>query len=381
MKIVLVQSRVCFGGAEHVGVMLANALAEYHDVVLATNTQLEVSYAISDSVKVRNIFPSIPHGVKKWTGAIQQLRKLFVQEKPDVAIGILSTCSFICKVAGVGLGIPVVATEHDAFERPESAPMSRGNAFSKFWLNRLFDVVTVLTKADKQVIGNRLRRVVVMSNPLSLQPATVESRNEFKDAEGNTFAKKPIVLAAGRLDSWHYKGFDVLLEAWAKVLARCKENIEAEGWRLCIAGKDEADGLSHLQSLVRKLELGDSVSFLGFRKDMVRLYQEASVFALSSRCEGFGLVLVEAMSQGCACVATDYKGRQKEIFGDAECGLLCPPEDAEALAEALQSVMTDATLRHRLQKNAIERSRFFMPLHIVKLWEQLLSEVVAARKK
>lgn len=57
MKIVLVQSRVCFGGAEHVGVMLANALAVHHDVVLATNTQLEVSYAISDSVKVRNIFP------------------------------------------------------------------------------------------------------------------------------------------------------------------------------------------------------------------------------------------------------------------------------------------------------------------------------------
>ena len=168
MKIVLVQSRVCFGGAEHVGVMLANALSVHHDVVLATNTQLEVSYAISDSVKVRNIFPPIPHGVKKWTGAIQQLRQLFVQEKPDVAIGILSTCSFICKVAGVGLDIPVVATEHDAFERPESAPMSRGNAFSKYWLNRLFDVVTVLTEADKQVIGNRLRRVVVMSNPLSL---------------------------------------------------------------------------------------------------------------------------------------------------------------------------------------------------------------------
>lgn len=57
MKIIIVQSRVCFGGAEHVGVMLANGLAAHHDVVLATNMQLEVSYAISDSVKVRNIFP------------------------------------------------------------------------------------------------------------------------------------------------------------------------------------------------------------------------------------------------------------------------------------------------------------------------------------
>lgn len=381
MKIIIVQSRACFGGAEHVGVMLANGLAERHEVLLATNMHVEISFSISKRVRICNIFPKEHHNIHKWLSAIQQLRQLFIEEKPDVAIGILSTCSFICKVAGVGLGIPVVATEHDAFERPESAPMSRGNAFSKFWLNRLFDVVTVLTEADKQVIGNRLRRVVVMPNPLSLQPVTVDGPNEFNDAEGNTFAKKPIVLAAGRLGPWHCKGFDVLLEAWAKVHARCKDNIQADGWRLCIAGKDEADGLSRLQSMVREKGLSDSVSFLGFRKDMVRLYQEASVFALSSRYEGFGLVLVEAMSQGCACVSTDYKGRQREIFGDAECGLLCPPEDAEALAEALQSVMTDATLRHRLQKNAIERSRFFMPLHIVKLWEQLLSEVVAARKK
>lgn len=380
MKIVIVQSRVCFGGAERVGVMLANVLAEKHEVWLATNTHLEMSYAVSGKVKVCNIFPDIPHGPKKWMGAIRNLRTLFKNENPDVAIGILSTCSFVCKVAGAGLGVPVVATEHDAFERPASAPISKGNVFSKFWLNKLFDMVTVLTEADRKVIGNRLRRIEVMPNPLSLEPLSVNGKGEMTDNGGQRVIKRHVVLAAGRLDAWHCKGFDVLLEAWAKVSARCKEQMQAGDWRLCIAGKDEADGQKHLDSLVQKYNIGNTVSFLGFRTDMVELYRGASVFVLSSRYEGFGLVLIEAMSQGCACVATDYKGRQMEILGSDDCGVVCQPEDVEALADALQRVMTDDSLRHRLQVNAVERSRYFLPSNIVKRWDRLLANVVASRK-
>ena len=380
MKICIVQSRACFGGAEHVGVMLANTLAEKHEVWLVTNTHLDISYAVSNRVKLCNIFPNIPHGPKKWLSAIRNLRTLFKKVNPDVAIGILSTCSFICKVAGWGLGIPVIATEHDAFERPECAPMSKGNTFSKFWLNKLFDVVTVLTEADRKVIGNRLRRVAVMPNPLSLTPLSISVGGSMTNDEGEPVYKRPFVLAAGRLDAWHYKGFDLLLKAWAMVQTACKEQMQREGWKLVIAGKDEAEGQRYLETLVHKYSLRDNVSFLGFRKDMVRLYQESSIFVLSSRYEGFGLVLIEAMSQGCACVTTDYKGRQMEILGSEDCGMVCQPEDVDALAEALQRVMMDDELRQQLQRNAIARSRYFLPANIVKRWEQLIAEVVARKQ-
>lgn len=380
MKIVIVQSRLCFGGAEHVGMMLANALSENHEVWLATNTHLDISYMVSDRVKLCNIFPNCPHGPKKWMGAIERLHKLFKKVKPDVAIGILSTCSFICKVAGWGLGIPVIATEHDAFERPECAPMSKGNTFSKFWLNKLFDVVTVLTEADRKVIGNRLHRVAVMPNPLSLTPLSISVGGSMTNDEGKPVYKRPFVLAAGRLDAWHYKGFDLLLKAWARVQTACKEQMQREGWKLVIAGKDEAEGQRYLETLVHKYSLGDAVSFLGFRKDMARLYQESSIFVLSSRYEGFGLVLIEAMSQGCACVTTDYKGRQMEILGSEDCGMVCQPEDVDALAEALQRVMMDDELRQQLQRNAIARSRYFLPANIAKRWEQLIAEVVARKQ-
>ena len=360
--------------------MLANTLAEKHEVWLVTNTHLDISYAVSNRVKLCNIFPNIPHGPKKWLSAIRNLRTLFKKVNPDVAIGILSTCSFICKVAGWGLGIPVIATEHDAFERPECAPMSKGNTFSKFWLNKLFDVVTVLTEADRKVIGNRLHRVAVMPNPLSLTPLSISVGGSMTNDEGKPVYKRPFVLAAGRLDAWHYKGFDLLLKAWARVQTACKEQMQREGWKLVIAGKDEAEGQRYLETLVHKYSLGDAVSFLGFRKDMARLYQESSIFVLSSRYEGFGLVLIEAMSQGCACVTTDYKGRQMEILGSEDCGMVCQPEDVDALAEALQRVMMDDELRQQLQRNAIARSRYFLPANIAKRWEQLIAEVVARKQ-
>lgn len=74
------------------------------------------------------------------------------------------------------------------------------------------------------------------------------------------------------------------------------------------------------------------------------------------------------------------QGRQKEIVGSVGCGLLCQPEDVEALAGALQRVMTDDGLRHRLQENAIVRSRYFLPTNIVERWDRLLADVVASRK-
>ena len=258
--------------------------------------------------------------------------------------------------------------------------MSKGNTFSKFWLNKLFDVVTVLTEADRKVIGNRLRRVAVMPNPLSLTPLSISVGGSMTNDEGEPVYKRPFVLAAGRLDAWHYKGFDLLLKAWAMVQTACKEQMQREGWKLVIAGKDEAEGQRYLETLVHKYSLRDNVSFLGFRKDMVRLYQESSIFVLSSRYEGFGLVLIEAMSQGCACVTTDYKGRQMEILGSEDCGMVCQPEDVDALAEALQRVIMDDELRQRLQINAIARSRYFLPANIVKRWEQLIAEVVARKQ-
>ena len=148
---------------------------------------------------------------------------------------------------------------------------------------------------------------------------------------------------------------------------------------------------------------------------MEKLYQDASIFVLSSRYEGFGLVLIEAMSQGCACIACDYKGRQREIMCPeghgsklppslshaprlrdstasvddlrfkvqgsnnkvelCETGILCEPDNVEALAEAMRKMIVDDEYRESVRKNAIERSKYYSIENTMDRWEELLNKL------
>ena len=107
----------------------------------------------------------------------------------------------------------------------------------------------------------------------------------------------------------------------------------------------------------------------------LNLYQRSSVFTLSSRYEGFGLVLIEAMSQGCACVACDFKGRQGEIIQDGISGLLCQPEDVDNLVQALDSILSDEEKRTALQEQAILRSRDFSLTKVIDRWYDIFKQM------
>ena len=130
-----------------------------------------------------------------------------------------------------------------------------------------------------------------------------------------------------------------------------------------------------MKDLCYKYGVSESVEFQDFQEDILPYYQQASIFVLSSRYEGFGLVLIEAMSQGCACVACDYKGRQSEIVGNRCGGITCEPDNEKALACEIELLIEDVKLRSQLQVNAIFRASAFLVEHITKRWEEILRKV------
>ena len=369
MKIFVVCSRLGYGGAEHVAVMWANGFAERgHDITLISNLYEEITFKIDERIKVRNLISSVDSKTKKWCGAVKNVRKLAKENQPDVIISVMRVCSVIAKLAVIGLNIPVIATEHNAYEWPECNPMPFQARFFKFHLSKFYNAVTVLTEADKKIIGNRLKNSVVIPNPLSLKPIEKISKRQNN------------VLAVGRLDAWLVKGFDVLIRAWAQVIksnktANSRFKVQSEKWKLQIAGTGNEKSLNYLKQLCKENDVEDSVEFLGFQKDIEKLYQEASIFVLSSRYEGFGLVLIEAMSQGCACVACDYKGRQREIIQNVSQGLCCEPDDVKALAEALRRMMTDDEYRESVRKNAAERSKHYLIENVISQWNCLFTQI------
>lgn len=365
MRICIVCSRLSFGGAERVAVMWANGFVErVHEVMVVSNLFDPITYQLDQRVIVRDLVSDNQRKWKKWGSAFGNVRKALKEFKPDVVIGVMSTCSIIARMTTMGKGIPVIATEHNSFDRPSSAPLGKWEKITKFFLNRAYSHVTVLTEADRQYIGTRLNNVEVMPNPLALRP--VEMIPE----------KKKVLLAAGRLDVWHTKGFDLLIRAWANVVSSLKSQVSSEGWRLQIAGTGSEESLQYLKQMCKESGVESSVDFLGFRTDIEELYKQSEIFVLSSRYEGFGLVLIEAMSQGCACVACDYKGRQREIITDDSMGLCCEPDNAEALTEGIKRMMEDEEYRKSVQLKAIERSKYYSIDNIMDRWEALLTQIV-----
>mgnify|MGYP006296481181 FL=1 len=156
----------------------------------------------------------------------------------------------------------------------------------------------------------------------------------------------PVVLGAGRLSK--QKGFDVLIDAFASVLER------APNAHLVIAGS--GNDMEKLRRRAEGLGIAESVTLPGHVDDVRALMAGADVYALSSRNEGMANALLEAMSVGCAIVATDVSGTVQAVRDGKE-ALVVPPEDVGALAEALVRLLSDADLREELGAAALERAR------------------------
>ncbi|MGP1590643.1 MAG: glycosyltransferase family 4 protein [Prevotella sp.] len=359
MNIFILCPRLCYGGAERVGVVLANGLAEKgHKITMISNLFEPITYSLNSNINLLPLVKTNTNKLKKWSSCISLVRQHIKKEQPDIIIGILHTCSFIAKLASIGLNIPIIATEHDAFERPHSAPFTLGKKFAKFGLNKLYNNITVLTSADKDLIKNKFKNVYVMPNPLAFHAVTAPPKKEHT------------IIAAGRLEDWHYKGFDILIKAWAKI---CKDH---PTWTLKIAGIGTEQQQEFILNLAKEANIKERIELLGFQEDLKSVFNKAAIFVLSSRYEGFGLVLIEAMSQGCACVAADYNGRQKEIITNNKNGITIEPDNIEELSNALTKLLIDDKFRQEVSEKAIERSHFYDVNHIAGKWEHLLLSII-----
>lgn len=160
----------------------------------------------------------------------------------------------------------------------------------------------------------------------------------------------PVILSAGRMTE--QKDFPTLLRAFQKVRAQRE-------CRLLILGK-HGRGYGELQALIESLGIGQDVSMPGFDANPYKYMARSDVYVLSSRWEGFGNVMVEAMATGLPVVATDCPVGPKEILRNGALGPLVPMGDVAAMAEAIHQVLDSAmdrdVLKAGVQDYTVERS-------------------------
>lgn len=357
MKIVFLNHSVSGGGAERVTGLLADKMVDRgHEVMLMTNLFRPFAYTIGERVKKEPLFCSEREAKSRryLYYMIRNTRRMIMNYNPDVIIGVMPLMNFTAIAARIGLNVKVIASDHTSFERklPLHIRLIRKYAYRKA------DMVTVLTQADFDYLGDNLPRKRVMPNPLA-----------YPCVNNVDVLRKKIILAAGRLDEWRVKGFDILIKAWATIADYYPE------WKLCIAGGGKESSKRKLVQLADELNVLPRIDFLGFRKDLDAVMRQSSIFVLSSRVEGFGMVLIEAMSQGCACISFDDGGRQREIITSKREGVVVGKHDEKELAEAIRYLIADDNLRYSIAQASVKRAANFSLDIIEKRWEELISEL------
>ena len=162
---------------------------------------------------------------------------------------------------------------------------------------------------------------------------------------------------------WHIKGLDLLISAWTRIMSANPEwNLEIHGR---IYGKPVPDALKNANRVMWK----------GWTDNIAETLCTKSIFILASRFEGCPNSLIEAMSQGCACIGTDCDGGIKEIITDGVDGIIAKSEDIDDIANKLQQLIDDENLRRRLSAGAIEKVKQFDKNAFFAKWDNLIEEV------
>ena len=338
--------------------ILCNHLAERgNEVYLATDTHTPFAYSLNDSVRLKPLYPVRFLEKSLFVRFFQlyaSIREIAKDVRPDVIISFTYGINAKVLLATRGLRIPVIACERTTL----NVRMSVINKIRRLYIARLANCLTVQTQYDYDYLGKRFQKKVVMPNPLEFP---IRYAKEIKEK---------IVLTVGAVDRWEDKGFGGLIELWSKLGKKFPD------WRLQIAGGGNEFNMGCLRNLIDKFQAQDSVQLLGYRNDVCGLMYRSSVFVLASRQEGMPNCLIEAMSQGCACLSFDCIAGPREIITDGISGLLVADQNWQEMEMKLASVLGSAEMRERLATNALKEVERFSVERIVDKWENIFKNVV-----
>ncbi|MCC6173782.1 MAG: glycosyltransferase [Chloroflexi bacterium] len=287
--------------------------------------------------------------------AFLRLVRLLRREQPDVVHTYLMTANLYGRLAALMAGVPVViAAEQNVYARKprKHALMERALAARTY---RVVACCQAVGDFYRRQVGVPARKIEVIYNAVRFGTLPDEGDRAAARAALGLPADGLILGTLGRLTQ--QKGHAVLLRALT-VLHR-----DLPSTHLFLAGRGPLHDA--LQADASRLGIADRVHLLGVRRDRDRLFAAMDLFVLPSRWEGLSLALVEAMGAGRPVVATTVGGNP-EVVSHERTGLLVPPDDPDALAEAIRRLARDEQARRTLGRAAADdaRIRFALEPHV-----------------
>lgn len=363
-RLLYITNQICGpGGLERVLSIKASYLAEKYnyDIHILTLNQADQDLFYEFSPKINH------HNISVYGNPIQYflkykkgIKKVINKVNPNLVIVCDDGLKGLLFPLLIGKNSPLIYERHVSknieIKSESSSVITKVINSLKFklmnWGGSKFDKFVVLTNGNLKEWP--LNNLLVIPNPLSFYPNSSSHLNNKK------------VIAVGKQS--FQKGYDRLLKIWKQVVEKNPE------WVLEIYGSFDKD--QKLEALADELQINEQVFFYPPIKDIGSKYQEASIYCMSSRYEGFGMVLTEAMAYGVPCISFDCPYGPSDIIQNTKNGYIVENDDIDGFAEKLNILIENQQLRKELGVYAKESVKSYLPENIVSMWDTLFKELI-----
>lgn len=352
MKVFMLIKGLNYTGAPKMFIWLANALAESgHDVKVFTFMQSE-GVTLNDSLK----WTEQDLRKKNFFGRVLAIRKEIKKFDADVCISFLLDANVYNMFACKG-----VRTKSIVCERND--PFKPGYWVLRFWkpFFRLADGAVYQLHKVREYYNNVKVPTAVIPNPIICHT----------DISCLPFAeRKKAIVAHGRLDLFQ-KRQDVLIDAFARFVNEYPE------YELHIYGSGEDE--NRILKQIERLGLEQSVKLMGVTHTPQATIKDYRIYVLPSDFEGIPNALIEALSVGLPCIATDCRpGGAASLIQDGVNGYIVPAGDAEGIYRKMVYLADNPDVADKLGENARNIGKSLAPEKIIELWNLYLEQVQGA---
>lgn len=346
------------GGLERVLSVKATYFADVYNyevhIITLNEEDKKPFYPFSDKIRIHNI--SIKSIFSYISIYIPEIRRLIIEIAPD----IISVCDDGLK----GLLVPFWLKRgyrSIIYERHVSKviQLKGGTGLKHRLVSKLmefgankFDKFVVLTAGNVEE-WKGVKNVVVIPNPVPFYPKQQSCLTNKR------------VITVGRFV--YQKGYEYLIDIWSKV------NLKFPDWHLDIYGCGPEE--EHIKSMIRDRKTVNICLHKPFN-NILEKYLSSSIYVLTSRFEGFGMVLIEAMSCGVPCVSFDCPCGPKDIIDNGKTGFLIPLDKTDQFVERLTDLIQNEKLRSELGTNARIAAARYLPKNICRKWDNMFRELL-----
>lgn len=365
MKLLFINHALHCGGTDRVMLTLAKEIANRgNDVYFLTFrprdedffdipdniTRLDLNFKTDDSIK------GIAYLRYNIIGYLLKLRAIIKKISPDYVISAWTSTNIFVIFATLKLKTKLIITEHIHFDAPPKIWK-----YLRYLFYRLSYRLVVLTDRDREKFLDVLseNKIEVISNPLTIDAPRITPNRELKNNKANIR-----FLSVGRFTS--QKGFDLLLESFKNVL----EMIPLA--QLTIVG--DGEDYEFIKKRSEELCISNNIHLPGLTNDVSYYYEHNDIYVLSSRFEGFGLVITEAMSYGMPIISFDCPTGPREIIKNNEYGILVNSNNTNLLSDKMIELASNYKEFNKYSKASLKRANDYSISSIADMWDSIIFE-------